>query len=235
MTPTLICVSVVSSDNLSLSVFLEADATRLAGFSISFYFNGIDGRIPLPAADFLINPDFDIGDVNSSDGVLSAISVDGVLPSGLNGSPAFFLATVKIPLNIAEQGVVFYTYGEGAEPFFDGTGTVLSASAVSARLMIEPGETLYVDRSVVLSAEIENTLLGPSGSYEAVGNAFANFLAGNDLGVRLFGLGDADTLVGGAGTDEFTGGIGNDTILGGEGIDTAYFSGNYSDYSFVYY
>ncbi|WP_049731777.1 cadherin domain-containing protein [Rhizobium ecuadorense] len=51
---------------------------------------------------------------------------------------------------------------------------------------------------------------------------------GNDI---FDGSGGNDILNGNAGNDKLTGGGGNDTIDGGAGIDTAFFAGNFANYS----
>ncbi len=70
---------------------------------------------------------------------------------------------------------------------------------------------------------IEN-VQGGSGNDVIWGNSEAN---------ELRGLDGNDSLAGDAGNDTLTGGAGDDVLDGGAGQDTAFFSGNYAQYSIV--
>ncbi|MEH6825141.1 MAG: calcium-binding protein, partial [Motiliproteus sp.] len=86
----------------------------------------------------------------------------------------------------------------------------------------------------------DDTILGRNGNDILNGGAGNDYLdGGNGSDVLDGGTGDddlyggrgSDVLTGGAGNDTLEGGADNDTLDGGEGIDTAWYTGNYADYT----
>ncbi len=81
-------------------------------------------------------------------------------------------------------------------------------------------DTVLASASFVLADNIERLELG-GGALTGTGNDLDNTMLGDAaFGSRLYGLGGADTLVGGVGKDWLDGGTGADAMLGGAGNDT---------------
>ncbi|MEL6967153.1 MAG: hypothetical protein AAGM04_07205, partial [Pseudomonadota bacterium] len=85
-----------------------------------------------------------------------------------------------------------------------------------------------------------DTLSGGLNDDELYGNAGDDVLNGGENRDRLFGGNDNDTLSGDNGNDDLfgeegsdnlIGGAGNDMVDGGNGTDSAFFSGNFADYT----
>ncbi|MCI4661220.1 MAG: hypothetical protein MRY63_05280 [Neomegalonema sp.] len=103
----------------------------------------------------------------------------------------------------------------------------------------EGGESFVIgtsdDDDLTLSDGANRVALGFSGSDEITGGTGDDLLFGGKGDDTLVGGGGADTLVGGSGYDTMTGGSGDDIIHGGDGgIDLAVYSGDVSEYDFVY-
>lgn len=80
-------------------------------------------------------------------------------------------------------------------------------------------DTVQARISFTLGANLENLVLGPTGSLKGTGNELANAITGGDGANALRGLGGNDTIAAGAGNDTIDGGLGNDLLTGGEGKD----------------
>lgn len=85
-------------------------------------------------------------------------------------------------------------------------------------------DTVYVDVTYTLAANLENIVLTGAAAINGAGNADANILVGNDGANTLWGLDGNDSLSGGLGSDILFGGNGADVLYGGAGagIDNLY-------------
>ena len=132
----------------------------------------------------------------------------------------------------AGNDLLSYT-GTGESALFGGTGAdTLIGGAGDDQYFIDRNDTI-VDRGGADRVSVGFGFVTPLG-FERVDlvGATARSLVGNDeknnlfaygvthqLGVRIDGLGDNDSILGSIGADTMSGGAGNDTIEGGDGED----------------
>uniref|UniRef100_UPI0006867550 beta strand repeat-containing protein n=1 Tax=Shewanella waksmanii TaxID=213783 RepID=UPI0006867550 len=130
----------------------------------------------------------------------------------------------------------------------------IDARADSPLLNASAGDLVWIDKApidttvpgnvqagdTVFGVNVDNVHSGRAVSVS--GSTDNNFISNsdvNDTSVLEAGSGDdiliggnlADNLLGGAGNDIFVGGGQNDSIYGGAGTDTAFYTGNFADYT----
>ena len=88
------------------------------------------------------------------------------------------------------------------------------------------------DSDVMLGGIGEDIIGGGSGNDHLNGGEDNDTIDGGDGVDVILGANGDDIISGGADNDDLMGQAGNDTIYGGAGVDTAYFYGNFLDYSF---
>ena len=115
--------------------------------------------------------------------------------------------------------------GTGADSLVGGAGDDLYIADATDTLVETAGggtDTVTINASYTLGAELENLVLLGTANYTGVGNALANTVTGNAVNNALYGADGNDTLVGLAGNDTLQGQVGNDSLDGGIGTDLLY-------------
>ncbi|TXI19093.1 MAG: hypothetical protein E6Q62_05015 [Nitrosomonas sp.] len=108
-----------------------------------------------------------------------------------------------------------YLYGgsENDTYFLDSTADVVTEN------LNEGTDTVNINLTYTLPANIENLILSGTSAINGVGNNLANFITGNTAANKLYGNAGDDSLDGGIGNDILDGGSGEDILTGGSGKD----------------
>ncbi|WP_394205705.1 type I secretion C-terminal target domain-containing protein [Shewanella waksmanii] len=98
---------------------------------------------------------------------------------------------------------------------------------------VQAGDNVFgIDVDNVISGQVVSESGSSDNNFIEIADANqASMLQGGSGNDILIGGNLADNLIGGAGNDIFIGGGQNDSMFGGSGIDTAFYSGNFADYT----
>ena len=113
--------------------------------------------------------------------------------------------------------------GTGQDYLYGGTGNdtyyLDSLSDAVAENLNEGIDTVNINLTYTLPANVENLFQSGTSAINGTGNDLANIITGNTAANQLNGNAGNDSLEGGAGNDTLDGGLGDDVLTGGAGKD----------------